>query len=227
MDQNINQSEPVVLPQIQPQIEKSVQSPEPKFKGKILKIIGVVVGTIIIIFAFLVWWESKLNNQQTESNQTTNLTNNSQQNNMNKFVQENFEIVFPSKPEEETEGQSAVSKTYSCSDNDGSYYSLTIAKYPQSGPLSAEQLDSVLTDGMNGAKIDSTYKIDWSKFGYLDNDRILDDSLQTQTQGINFLVRSRELFKDGSLYIIKVVYQPDLLEESQVNTFIESFKLTK
>jgi hypothetical protein len=69
-----------VPPQTQlltPQVSTSpVQplSPEPKHKGKIWKIIGIIVGSVIVIFILLVWYGSKLDNQQTENNKP--ITNN-------------------------------------------------------------------------------------------------------------------------------------------------------
>jgi hypothetical protein len=52
-------------------------SPEPKHKGKIWKIVGIILISVTVIFSLLVWYSSRLENQDQ------NLSNNSQNNNMN------------------------------------------------------------------------------------------------------------------------------------------------
>jgi hypothetical protein len=72
-----------VLPQTQPSVSQvnisPIQplSPEQKNKGKIWKIVSIISISIIVIFSLLVWYGSRLEKQDK------NLSNNSQNNNMN------------------------------------------------------------------------------------------------------------------------------------------------
>ncbi len=220
----INNMENAIQPNIPPVSPIPPSEPKPHMKLIVFIVIFVVVGLGV---EFLWQFVSRDDNQPNQS-----LSND---NNIDATIEENFVISFPSSPEiedgktEETSDQPAtISRTYDYSDKDGNYYSLMVTKYIQDPiVLSTEQLDAILTTGMNSGKVKPTDEFIWQKFGYLEDDRIIEYLLQTQAEGISFLIRSRELLKGNNLYITKVVYQPDLLNDLEVNKFIESFKFKK
>jgi len=82
-----------VPPQTQPAVSQVPTSstpqisPEQKHKGKIWKIIGIILICIVVIFSLLAWYGNKLNNQSLQ-------TNNSQEKNMNNQRQIDPEKVF-------------------------------------------------------------------------------------------------------------------------------------
>lgn len=87
--ENQNQVSPQTQPTT-PQVPISPTpplSPEPKPKGKIWKIIGIILISVVVIFSLLVWYGSRLENQDQ------NLSNNSQNNNMNTLIAEKIKSL--------------------------------------------------------------------------------------------------------------------------------------
>lgn len=224
--ENQNQVPPQAQPTPPPISPAQPLSPEPKHKGKIWKILGIIAASVVVIFILLAWYGSNIDNQQTKINQS-NTSMNTQ-----KTIKENFDISFPSNPTvedeqvEATDDQGpAISRTYSLSDKDGNYFSLTITKfYEDPENLPADKIEEALIAGINNLKSNPANKLISQKFGLLNNYRTLEYLLQTESEGVIFLVRSRELLVGNTYYIVKVVYQSELLTNEEVNRFIESFK---
>ena len=75
---------------VAPQVSTSTTpplSPEPKHKGKIWKIVGIILISIVVIFSLLVWYGSRLEKQDQ------NLSNNSQNNNMGALTAEKISTL--------------------------------------------------------------------------------------------------------------------------------------
>lgn len=127
-----------VPPQTQPLASQVPTSPipplslEPKHKGKIWKIVGIILISIVVIFSLLVWYGSRLEKQDQ------NLSNNSQNNNMSTLTVEKIKSLkvasnvgndyFIGSPEEQNGIVDMFVKDNSASDSTYLYFAANTAQ---------------------------------------------------------------------------------------------------